>query len=125
MITVNDDKDLGRAIKNGEDSVYIEGDLMRKVIIIKATGNVAWAVVAAAVTISVVAILAAPATLGTSNSVHFVTAPVVITSLGGSAGTAATAVSIAVAGGGVAVLNKLRKYKITEKTDKYLIISKK
>lgn len=123
MITVDNEKDLGHALKNGEDTIEIEGDLIRKVFRIKATNKVAWAVAIGAIAVSVVAILAAPATFGISNSVHVLTAPIVITSLGVPA--TAAAISIAVAGGGVAVLNKLRKYKVIEKTDKRLLISKK
>lgn len=122
MITVDNEKDLGHALKNGEDTIEIEGDLIRKVFRIKATNKVAWAVAIGAIAVSVVAILAAPATFGISNSVHVLTAPIVITSLGVPA--TAAAISIAVAGG-VAVLNKLRKYKVIEKTDKRLLISKK
>lgn len=39
MKTVKTAKELGLAIKNKEDYIYVEGDLKNKVIRIKATGK--------------------------------------------------------------------------------------
>ena len=58
MKTVTTAADLGKAIKNGESEIAIEGDLAQKVIRIKATGNVAWAIALGAVTIGIAAVLA-------------------------------------------------------------------
>lgn len=41
MIIVKDEKALAKAIKDGQDSIYVEGDLKNKIIRIKVTGKVA------------------------------------------------------------------------------------
>lgn len=81
---VRDNKGLGKAVKNNEDTIEIEGDLSKKVIKIKATGKVAWAVSIGAIGIAVAAALATPATGGTSAVVGVVAAPAAVTVLGGS-----------------------------------------
>ena len=40
-VNVNDSKGLGKALKDNEDEIIIEGDLRKKVIKIKAPGKVA------------------------------------------------------------------------------------
>ena len=94
---------------------------MKKVIRIKATGKIAWAIAIGAIGVSVAAVLATPVTGGASNAVHFVTAPAAVTVLGGAAVTAAIAIAVA----GVTVLNKLRKYKIEEQSKDCLILKRK
>jgi len=93
---------------------------------IKATGNVAWAVCIAALAVAIVAILVSPATLGTSvvigGAVETFMAPVVVTTLGFSA--ASGAITIAIAGGGVGILNKLRKYKMKKENGKIILLKK-
>lgn len=92
--------------------------MRKKVLIIKATGKVSWAVAVGANAVD-----SAPATGGTSFAANVVTVSVAATALGGNCTIAA--VSIAVAGGGVAALNKLRKYKIISDSNDILIIKKK
>lgn len=41
QMKVNNEKELGKALHDEEDSIEIEGDLSNKVIRIKATGKVA------------------------------------------------------------------------------------
>lgn len=86
MKTVRNEKELASSLKNGDDTIIIEGDLCNKVIRIKATGT------------------AAAGILGT--------------------GTAVSAGLIAVAAGGVGVLNSLRDYKIAEKTPGRVVLKK-
>ena len=116
-------EELGKFIKDDIETIEIEGDLRKKVLRIKATGKVSWALVVGAIAVAITSILAAPATGGTSFVANVVTVPVAATVLGGSCTIAA--VSIAVAGGGVAALNKLRKYKIISDSNERLIIKKK
>ena len=40
-VSVNDSKGLGKALKDNEGEIIIEGDLKNKVLRIKATGKVA------------------------------------------------------------------------------------
>lgn len=114
MITAKTEKELGEAIKNGETYIEIEGDLSKKVFRIKATGKVAWAVAVGALIValaSVVAPPAAPAALAFA-------APAIAV-LGMPAALAA--LLIAVAGGGIGTLNKLRDYKIKEADGKTIL----
>lgn len=121
-VHVNDSKGLGNALKNDVDEIIIEGDFKEKVIRIKATGKLAWAVAIGAIGVAVVATLAAPATGGTSVLADALVAPAAVSVLGGPATLAA--VSIAVTAGGVGALNKLRKYNIVEKDNNRIILRK-
>ncbi|WP_455917131.1 hypothetical protein, partial [Leclercia tamurae] len=101
-MTVRTEKELGEALKNGQDTIEIEGDLQKKVLKIKATGSVAWIIAIGAIGIAVAI------TLGTSGAGAPVSGLVgagAVTVLGLPA--ALSAVSIAVAAGGVGALNSL------------------
>lgn len=118
-----DEKDLGRDIKNNKDEIVVEGDLARRVIKIKITGNVAWGVCIAAIAIAIVGIPAAAPTGGAS---AIITAPAMIGTVGIlGAGTATSAVAIAIAAGGVGALNKLRNYKMEKISDTKIILRRK
>lgn len=43
-MAISNEKDLGEAVNNEQDTIEIEGDLGKKVLRIKATGKVAWLV---------------------------------------------------------------------------------
>lgn len=127
MTTINNNEDLANAIKNGQDTITVEGDLSKKIIRIKATGKVAWAVAIGAITVAVTAAITVPASGGTSAPIavttFVATAPAAVGVLGFS--TTVAAISIAVAGGGVAVLNKLRKYSIVSRKGNQLVLKRK
>ena len=112
---IRTEKELGEALKKGQEQREIEGDLAKKVIKIKVTGHVAWAVAIGAIAISVAALIATPATSGASNLAHFVTAPAAVAILGVS--TTSSAIAIAVATGGIGVLKKLRRYSLKKNFD--------
>ena len=116
MNTVRTEKELAKQIENNADMIIIEGSLKDKVIRIKATGKAAWIVAIGAIGVAVAGILAAPATGGVTSSAAFLMAPAAVTTLGLPSAT--TAILIAVAAGGVGVLNKLRDYDIVEENDK-------
>lgn len=124
---VTNEKELGEALKNGEDYIEIEGEFGGKIIRIKATGKVAWAVAFGAIGVAVIAVLSIPTTGGTSTipalAANAILAPAAVSILG--AGTVASAIAIAVAAGSVGALNKLRKYKMTKISDSHIILSKK
>lgn len=124
---VRTEAELGEALKNNEESIEIEGDLARKTIKIRATGNVAWAVCIGAIGIATYSVIATVGTGGTS-------APVTATTAAFTAATATTvlggavtysAIAIAVAAGGVGSLNKLRKYKQVSYENSRLILRRK
>ena len=118
-------KELGQAIKEEKDTIEIEGDLVRRVIKIKATGKVAWGVCIGALGVAITLVLTQPATtaidistLGTSALVKSFVATssgVVAVSTLGSVSAVSTAIGIGVAGGGVAALNNLRDYRLEKK----------
>lgn len=119
---VRTEKELGEALKKNQDRIEIEGDLSKKVIKIKATGKVAWAIACGAIVVAVVAVLATPATGGASNVAHLAVAPVAAASLGVS--VTGSAIAIAVAAGGVGALNKLRGYSLEKNTDGSVTLTK-
>lgn len=124
-MTIKNEKDLGDAIKNDQDTIEIEGNLAKKVLKIKATGKVAWAVAAGAIGVAVLAVMypvPEPTTQVASKAFALTAGGSVVAILG--AGTAATAISIAVAAGGVGALNKLRAYKVVS-TDNNRVVLKR
>lgn len=124
---MTDEKDLGKALKEEQESITIEGDLKEKVIKIKVTGKVAWMFCISALTVSVGAILVTLGSGGTAAPASaFVGAPALagtVAILGVPAAT--SAIGIAVAGGGVGTLNKLRKYRVEKVSDNKIILHKK
>ena len=122
-IKVKTEKELGEALNSDADVIEIEGKLGDKVFKIKVTGKVAWGVCIGAIAISVTAILATPATGGSSDSALILTIPTAALILG--APVAISAVAIAVAAGSIGALNKLRKYKIAKHEGDILILTRK
>lgn len=128
-------KELGQAIKEEKDTIEIEGDLVRRVIKIKATGKVAWGVCIGALGVAITLVLTQSATtaidistLGTSALVKSFVATssgVVAVSTLGSVSAVSTAIGIGVAGGGVAALNKLRDYRLEKKGNNKIILCRK
>ena len=129
---IDNEKDLGNAIKNGEQCIEVEGELGQKVFRIKAVGAVAWAVAIAGLTVAVAASIATIATIGTGTPVTvpattagIASAAAVLGGAGVSGVTvAASAATIAVAGGGVGTLNKLRNYKMEKQGDRVILKKK-
>ena len=122
-ISVSNEQELGKAIKNDEIEIEVSSDkLGKQVLKIKATGVVAWAVAIGAIGVAVTAILVAPATGGTSVPVAGLIAAPAVGVLGISA--AYSAIAIAVAAGGVGALNKLRNYQVEKRDGKVVLIRK-
>ena len=140
MKTVKTAKELGLAIKSNEEYIYVEGDLKNKVIRIKATGKIAWALAAGSLAAAITCYLAIPATTTVSTTVAgpagtivgsaipFTGSAVASTVVASALGIKATAVAIGigVACGGVGGVISLRdKYKIESKSDKGIILKRK
>jgi hypothetical protein len=127
-MVVYSNKDVGEAIKKEVDTIEMsrESEAGKTVYKIKATGNIAWGVCFAALAVAIVAIIVMPVTGGASaipaGAVGFIGTPIAIGVLGGPA--AVGAIVIAVAGGGVGILNKLRRYKMKEKNGKIILTKK-
>ena len=131
---VTTSKELGQAIKEEKDTIIVEGDLAKKVVRIKATGKVSWAIAIGAVGVGVFAIIHAPAATvatapaaGVGGAISFTGGAVSTGAAGVILGPAAiTAITIAVAAGGVGALTTLRdKYKIQSKEKNKLILKRK
>ena len=120
MAKVQTKDELVKAINNNEFEITITNDeLGHSVIRIKAVGAVAWIAAVGAIGVAITSMVSTGGTIGS-----VVAAPsfaVAATSLGGIS-VATAAVGIGVAGGGIAVLNKLRDYKIVEKSDGKVIL---
>lgn len=126
-MTMTTEKELGEALKTDKDTIEVEGDLSKKIIKIKATGKVAWGVCIGCI---VVACTMAVVTLSTGGTAAPVTGPTTALTLSAAASvwglpTAITATGIALAGGGVVALKKLRKYRIEKISDTKIILHKK
>ena len=106
--------------KDIQDGINAVIKLKKGVVKIKATGKVAWAVAIGGIAAAVIIFLA-------SGGSGILFSPIILSSTVGVLGVPATltAIGIAVAGGSVATLNKLRKYKIVENSDKRLVLKRK
>ena len=123
MAKVTTEEELTNAIKNNEDTIEIEGNLANKTIRIKATGKIAWAIAIAAIAVAVGGILLIPASGGTSSVASGAAISGAVSILGGK--VTLSAITIAVAGGGIGILNKLRKYRIEKVSEKHIILHNK
>lgn len=123
MTKVYDAEGLADAINNGDDTIEIEGDFANKVIRIKATGTVAWAIAIGAIAIAVTSIILTIPTAGTSEIANFVAAPIAVSVLG--IDTTYAAILIAIAAGGVGVLSTIRNYREVAVGDNYIKLRKK
>ena len=123
MVKVTTEEELANAIKNNEDTIEIEGDLSNKTIRIKATGKIAWAIAIAAIAVAVGGILLIPASGGTSSVASGAAISGAVSILGSK--VTLSAITIAIAGGGIGILNKLRKYRIEKVSEKHIILHKK
>jgi hypothetical protein len=125
-MAIDNEKDLGKAVKNEQETIEIEGNLKDKVLRIKATGKVAWVVAIGAIAIAIAGTsypVPEPATQTLTKGVAAIAAPAAVSVLG--VGTTISAISIAVAAGGIGVLNSLRNYKIVENTADRLVLRRK
>jgi len=119
-MAIRTEKELGVALKDNQETIEIEGDLKNKVIRIKATGKIAWAVAISAIAVAVVIALGSGGTATPASGVIGIGA---VSVLGLPA--AISAVAIAVAAGSVGALNSLRRYKIVSDTDDKLVLSRR
>lgn len=120
LVTVTNEKELARAMEDKESTIEIVGDLSKKTIKLKATGKVAWAIAFAALTAAVAFAMSgagAPAALPLAGT----TAAFI-----GGTGATISAIELAVAAGGVAILSALRDdYKIVEKNNNHVVLKRR
>lgn len=122
-MAITDEKELGKALQDGIDSIEIEGNLKDKVLRIKASGKVAWVIALGAIAIAVIVALSNTlANIGETNKVLMESpdsAPHLW--LGG----VWILVGIAVVAIIVAMLNKFRGYKLEKVSNTRIILRKK
>lgn len=120
---VKTEKALAKKLKKEKDKIIIEGDLVDKVIKIKATGRAAWIIAIGAIGVALVAIYTLPATAGFSAIANVVAGTAAASVLGLS--TAVSATTIAFFAGGVSALDTLRDYEIASRSDDRLTLVRK
>jgi len=135
MKTVRTSEELGKAIKAQEEFIYIEGDLKRKIVRLKATGKIAWGIAGASIASAVALYLATPAVTvatapaaGVGGAISFTGSATAATAAITILGVKATwvAVSVAVAAGGYGAIRSLRDgYSIISKDEKGLMLKRK
>lgn len=136
MKTVKSSKELGLAIKNGENEIKVEGDLQKRILRIRAIRPALWGIVAASVAAGVTLLLATPAVTaatapvaGIGGAISFKGSVIASSAAATILGVNSTIVAIGVtigAGGGTAALVKLREqYVVREKNSQYIILKKK
>ena len=131
MVKATNNNELKDAIKRGESTIEIEGDLAKKVIRLKATGNVAWVVAFGALGVAVLSVavltpmtvatggLAAPAEVVVASAAFAPAAAIM------GMDVAVMAVGLAVAAGGVGILTRLRSgYKIVDRAHNRVVLTK-
>ena len=136
-MTVSTEKELGNAIHDNVDTIEIEGDLAKKVVKIKATGKVAWAVCIGSLTVAIIATVAAmipdpaePVEIGVAGisyglsaiTLGAATTSAVSIGIAGAIATGATGTDIGSAA--IGILNKLRKYTVTKKSEGKVVLKK-
>lgn len=130
-MTTDNAAELGKAIERGEDTITIEGDLARKIIRIKGTGKIAWALAGGCIAVAIVAVLSSPAApvAGPAGLILETTALAAggagaIGVLGVSA--TVTAISIGVGAKSKNAINKLRNnYTLTKINARRIVLKKK
>ena len=125
-VIVKNAKELAKAVKDKVDMIVIEGEFGKVSFRIYAIGRVAWIVAIAGIAAAVALILASGSmpvfSPGTLPGAALAAAPAVGI-LGWPATTAA--ITIALTGGGVGILNKFRKYKLIERDDNRIVFKRK
>ena len=125
-MSINTEEELADALNKEEDTIEIEGDLGKKILKIKATGKAAWIIAFGAISVAATAAIVTAGSGGTTAPATVPISGIAAIGAAGALGVPATtsAVLIAVAAGGVGVLNKLRKYKIIENNGDKLILKR-
>ena len=118
-MAITNEKELGEAIKNEQDTIEIEGNLVTKVIKIKATGKVAWVIALGAISVAVLVTVGSGGTAAPAAGVVGIGAASIL-----GLPAAISAVAIAIAAVGVGVLNSLRKYKVVSNSGGKLVLSR-
>lgn len=116
----NDGRELGEAVKREEPCIEMEGELAAQVKKLVRLNAILWAFCLATLSVAVVAVMQMPVTAGLSGIVSLAAGTSASAVIGVDA--AVTAVTVAVAGGGIGTLSMLRGYRLEEKKDGKVIL---
>ena len=119
MLAENE-KALGEALKNDEETIELEGALAERIKRIYQLNHVLWCLCVVSLAVAAAALLAAPASAGTSSAVSLAAAAPAAAAMGAPA--AVTAALTAAAGGGVHVLRKLRERTMKELKNGHIVL---
>lgn len=122
MVTVDDGDGLGKAMAQDEEEIEVNGDFARHVSRLWGLDRVLWKICLILLATVVLLVLAVPVG-GPVLAAYAVAGSPVVGILG--AKTAAAAVGIAAAGGGVRVLEKLKGYRLEQINDTHIILYRK
>lgn len=117
---VQNEQELGNAVKQEESCIELKGKLASHVKKLMKLNMALWVFSLTALSIAVLATIQAPATAGVSGIISIVAGTSTASILGMD--TVIVAVSIAVAGGGIRILQKLRKYHLTYRENGKIIL---
>lgn len=104
---VHDENEFGEALRDGKEIIEIDGGLASKIKKLYKVNLALWSFCLMCLAVTVIALIQVPITGGVSGVVALVTGTPAAVILGTEA--AATAVMIAVTGGGINILHRLRK----------------
>lgn len=117
---VENEHDLGEELNKGADHIRIEGDLAAKVRKMMKLNTILWSFCLASLSVTVIAVMHMPATAGTSGVVGIVAGTSAAAILGPELAVAAA--TIAVAGGGIHALRRLRRYRLEQTRNGSIIL---
>jgi len=122
-MTVYNENELGRALRNEEDYIEIQGDFVSDIRKIKAINRVMWCLVLSVLALIIATLLLAPVTAGTAPIAASLVAGTPAIGILGLSGCV-TAIRIAVAGGGIHILKRLRRYRSKPMGKNWIILFK-
>lgn len=117
---VKDEEELGKALKNNEETIEMKGNLARRIFRIWNIDKLLWCLCLACLTVAVAALIASPTIGGIPAVAGVVSGTPAAAILGVS--TAKSAVLTAVSGGSVRVLKQLRGYRMERFDESHIVL---
>lgn len=117
---VKDEEELGKALKNNEETIEMKGNLARRICRIWNMDKLLWCLCLACLTVAVAALIASPAIGGIPAVAGFVSGTPAAAILG--VPVAESAVLIAISGGSVRVLKQLRGYRMKRFDESHIVL---
>lgn len=117
---VKDEEELGKALKNNEETIEMKGNLARRIFRIWNIDKLLWCLCLACLTVAVAALIASPTIGGIPAVAGGVSGTPAAAILG--VPTAKSAVLTAVSGGSVRVLKQLRGYRMERFDESHIVL---